>query len=47
DSRGRYGALNECTRRWGRKTKGGGGFDLGGKGREVEDGYGKVWGIGR
>nr|GEW85230.1 hypothetical protein [Tanacetum cinerariifolium] len=32
------------------KTKGGGGFSLGrkvGKGREVEDGYGKVWGIGR
>nr|GFA70666.1 protein FAR1-related sequence 5-like [Tanacetum cinerariifolium] len=31
----------------GRKTKGGGGFGLGEKGREVEDGYGEVWGIGR
>nr|GEV71702.1 hypothetical protein [Tanacetum cinerariifolium] len=32
------------------KTRGGGGFGLGGKigkGREVEDGYGDVWGIGR
>nr|GFB34162.1 reverse transcriptase domain-containing protein [Tanacetum cinerariifolium] len=34
----------------GRKTRGGGCFGLGGKGgkgREVEDGYGEVWGIGR
>nr|GEY28285.1 zf-CCHC domain-containing protein/UBN2 domain-containing protein [Tanacetum cinerariifolium] len=42
--------INECTRRWGRKTRGGGSFGLGGKGRkgrEVEDDYGEVWGIGR
>nr|GEZ13570.1 reverse transcriptase domain-containing protein [Tanacetum cinerariifolium] len=33
DSGGRYGALIECTRRWGeRKTRGGGGFSLGEKG---------------
>nr|GEZ65268.1 DNA-directed DNA polymerase [Tanacetum cinerariifolium] len=34
----------------GRKTRGGDGFGLGGKGmkgREVENGYGEVWGIGR
>nr|GEU73307.1 hypothetical protein [Tanacetum cinerariifolium] len=31
----------------GRKTREGGGFGLGGKGREVEDSYGEVWGIGR
>nr|GFA45382.1 hypothetical protein [Tanacetum cinerariifolium] len=32
----------------GRKTRRGGGFGLGGKGRngrEVKDGYGEVWGI--
>nr|GFA12825.1 hypothetical protein [Tanacetum cinerariifolium] len=31
----------------GRKTRGGGGFGLGRKGREVEDDYGEVWEIGR
>nr|GEV61171.1 ribonuclease H-like domain-containing protein [Tanacetum cinerariifolium] len=43
--------MGYCTRRYGvGKTRGGGGFGLGGKigkGREVEDGYGDVWGIGR
>nr|GEX00151.1 hypothetical protein [Tanacetum cinerariifolium] len=43
DSEGRYGVLYEVV--WGSKTRGGGGFGLGGKvgkGREVEDGYGEV-----
>nr|GEW42974.1 hypothetical protein [Tanacetum cinerariifolium] len=45
DSGGKYEALYEEV--GGRKTRVGGGFGLGGKGREVEDGYGEVWGIGR
>nr|GFA29148.1 hypothetical protein [Tanacetum cinerariifolium] len=47
DSEGRYGVLYEVV--GGSKTRGGGGFGLGGKvgkGREVEDGYGEVWRIG-
>nr|GFB87700.1 hypothetical protein [Tanacetum cinerariifolium]GFB87738.1 hypothetical protein [Tanacetum cinerariifolium] len=43
DSGGKYGAFYEEVE--GRKTREGGGFGLGGKGRkgrEVKDGYGEV-----